>query len=137
MRLTLVDCTENYWEFIRTLRNDDRVKPCFINKAYITHEQQNAYMSKHSDFYKVCIQGVVPVGYVGVIESDIRICTHPDYQRLGIGLFMLREIMKVFPNSNAKIKTSNGASLKLFTKAGFVEESRTDDFIFLAYKQTV
>jgi hypothetical protein len=34
-------------------------------------------------------------------------------------MFMLEEIMKIFPDSEAKIKINNLKSIKLFEKAGF------------------
>ena len=39
-----------------------------------------------------------------MIEDDIRICTHPDYQKRGVGKFMLEEAYKIWPNAHAKIK---------------------------------
>ena len=76
-------------------------------------------MNKFQGDYRVCLIGNIPVGYIGVIEDDIRICTHPDYQKRGIGRFMLEEANKIWPNAHAKIKESNLASKKLFESAGF------------------
>ena len=44
--MELVKCTEQYWEFIRTLRNDKRVLDGFIKSTYITKEMQLNYMKK-------------------------------------------------------------------------------------------
>ena len=112
-------CTAEYWEFVRTLRNNPKVSDGFIQSKYITKTQQKKYMKKYSDCYRICLKEDVPVGYVGVIENDIRICTHPDYQKLGIGSFMLDNILKEFPHAEAKIKINNIASMKLFEKNGF------------------
>ena len=76
-------------------------------------------MNKFQLNYRVCLIDKKPVGYIGVIEDDIRICTHPDYQKRGIGKFMLKEAFKIWPNAHAKIKESNLASKKLFESAGF------------------
>lgn len=59
------------------------------------------------------------MGYIGVINNDIRICTHPDYQRMGVAKFMLDEIQERYPNAIAKVKIENKDSMKLFEKAGF------------------
>ena len=59
------------------------------------------------------------MGYVGVIEGDIRIATHPDYQGKGVGSFMLNEVMKIHPTAFAKVKMENEASLNLFESCGF------------------
>lgn len=98
---------------------DGRVSHAFIDNCQITPEAQEQYMMQNSQYYRVCLFDGQPAGYVGVIENDIRICTHPDFQGRGIGLFMLNEINKLFPHAIAKIKVTNLASLKLFEKAGF------------------
>ncbi len=45
-----------------------------------------------------------PIGYIGVIDNDIRVATHPDHQGKGVGSFMVNEIMKIHPNAFAKVK---------------------------------
>ena len=76
-------------------------------------------MEQHSDCFYLCILDEQPAGYVGVINDDIRIATHPDFQKKGVGKFLLSEIKNVFPSAYAKIKIDNEASLKLFQSAGF------------------
>lgn len=115
----VVKCTEQYWEFVRTLRNDSRVSNGFIQKHTISEQEQVKYMNKNSDNYRIAIFNSKPAGYFGVIEEDIRVCTHPDYQRKGLGKFMLKELLKIWPNSVARIKIHNEASIKLFESAGF------------------
>lgn len=116
-----VKCTSEYWEFVRVLRNDPRVQEGFIVSSDITSEQQKKYMEIYSDNYRVALLDDIPVGYVGVIEDDIRICTHPDYQGLKIGKFMLEEIIKEFPSAYGKVKINNEASKNLFKSVGFTE----------------
>ena len=53
------------------------------------------------------------------IDGDIRICTHPTYQKKGIGTFMIQEFSNVKSNIYAKIKIDNIASIKAFEKAGY------------------
>jgi GNAT superfamily N-acetyltransferase len=118
---TLVKCTFDYWEFVRILRNDPRVQDGFIIISSITANQQKRYMESYSDYYRIALIGDVPVGYVGVIDDDIRICTHPDYQKLGIGRFMLEEIIKEFPSAYGKVKINNIASKNALKSAGFSE----------------
>ncbi len=119
--MELVNCTKEYWNFIRTLRNDQRVKSGFIKSAHITEEMQIKYMQGNSHHYRICLLNGEPVGYVGVIEGDIRICTHPNYQRKGIGRFMITEIMNEEPTAFAKVKIDNEASVKLFEACGFTK----------------
>jgi len=118
-RLKLVPNERIYYEFIRTLRNDERVQHGFIQRVQITPEEQRAYMEKYGDCYYICLCDGQPAGYAGVIDRDIRVATHPDFQKKGVGKFMIQEIMKIFPDAYAKIKVDNQASLKLFASAGF------------------
>jgi RimJ/RimL family protein N-acetyltransferase len=115
----LVACEEKYWNFVRKLRNDSRVSQFFIESVLITPEMQIQYMRENSDFYRICLFNGQPVGYVGVLNDDLRICTHPDFQGMGVGTFMLGEILKLFPQATAKVKAGNKPSLKLLQKAGF------------------
>ena len=73
MYMELVYCDRKYWEFIRTLRNDKRVVSGFIQSTYITKDMQQEYMEKYSNCFRVALLDNEPVGYVGVIEDDIRV----------------------------------------------------------------
>ena len=119
--LKIIDCTSEYWDFVRTLRNDDRVQDGFIEKVRITTEQQKIYMEKNSIFYRICTLDNNPVGFVGVIENDLRICTHPDHQNKGIGKFMISKAMEIFPDAYGKVKINNLQSRNLFKSSGFEE----------------
>ena len=108
-----------YYEFIRNLRLDKRVKPGFIKTNHITPEEQIKYMEKYSNCFYLCLIGDKPAGYIGVIDGDIRVATHPDFQRKGVGKYMINEMTKTFPSSFAKIIIDNSASLELFKSCGF------------------
>lgn len=120
--MKLVMCEEIYWEFVRKLRNDERVQNGFISKTIITEEMQQSYMMRHQDNYRIALIKDEPVGYVGVIDNDIRICTHPDFQGQGVGEFLLKSCINIWPGSTAKIKIDNVASLRLFEACGFEKE---------------
>ena len=117
--MVMTKCFPEYWDFVRTLRMDPRVQHGFIEKADITIEQQIEYMHKHWKEYFICLIDDKPVGFVGSVNKDIRICTLPEYQGKGIGKFMLEFIMTVFPESYGKVKTDNEASKQLFLSCGF------------------
>ena len=116
----MVSADESYFSFVRELRNNPITNIAFINRDLISEESHLDYMKKNSMFYKICLLDGVPVGYIGVIEKDIRIAVHNDYLQLGIGTFMLNEITKdASDNLSAKIKIENMASIKLFEKLGY------------------
>ena len=125
--MELVNCTEIYWEFVRELRMDSRVVEGFIENIKITKQMQIDYMKKYSDCYRVAVINVTaadsvvkhPVGFVGVIDNDIRVCTHPDFQGRGVGKFMINAAMEIWPNAISKVKIKNTASLRLFESCGF------------------
>lgn len=120
--MKLVKCTQEYWEFVRELRINPKVIDGFIQNIEITPEQQKQYMEKYSDCYRIALLKDQPVGFVGVIEEDIRVCTHPEFQGNGIGKFMINECMKIWPTAFAKVKINNEASLKLFEACGFAKK---------------
>ena len=120
--MELVENNIKYWDFIRNLRNDKRVNIGFIERTYVSKKQQIEYMKKYSSYYRVALLDGNPVGYLGVIDNDIRICTHPDYQGMGVGKFMLNNCLKIWPHAEAKVKIRNIKSLKLFEICGFTKQ---------------
>ena len=119
--MELVDNEERYWEFIRNLRNMEGVKQGFIQQTHITPEIHQKHINKYGHLYYICIEDGTPMGYVGVIDDDIRVATHPDHQKKGVGKFMISELMKRYPESVAKVKVDNHASIALFEACGFVK----------------
>ena len=122
MKFELVPNSPAYHDFIRRLRNDDRVQTGFLEQVSITPEQQQAYMDKYGDRYFVALVEGQPAGYIGEVDNDIRIATHPDFQRRGVARRMLREFMTLCPQARARVKWDNESSLRLFRSAGFKED---------------
>jgi GNAT superfamily N-acetyltransferase len=120
--MEFVECSEKYWDFVRLLRMNEKVIDGFIKNDYISEEMQKKYMDKNSQFYRVAILNSEPVGFIGVIDGDIRICVHPDFHRKGVGKFMLKNCLKIWPDAFAKIKITNDVSLKFFESCGFVKK---------------
>ena len=119
MVITIVNNEPKYYEFIRLLRNDERVQLGFIESKQISKEDQIQYMEKYCSNYIVALADGNPVGYAGSIDSDIRVCVSPDAQGLGVGQHMITALMERFPASYAKVKIEYEASQKLFSKCGF------------------
>ena len=120
--MELVENSYIYWEFIRDLRNMDGIREGFVKQNIITRTQHEEFMKKNSIFFWICLDNTAPIGYIGIIDNDIRVATHPDYQGLGVGSFMLNKAIKQNPQAQAKVKIDNKASLRLFEKNGFVKK---------------
>ncbi len=118
-KLKMVKNEKKYHEFIRQMRNHKKNKGGFIQQRNISRKEQEKYMGKYGDNYYICLLGEKPVGYIGVINSDIRVATDPDFHGKGIGLFMVKFVKNKFKKAQAKVKIDNIASIKLFEKAGF------------------
>jgi hypothetical protein len=132
--MELVECTKEYWEFVRLLRTDERVVDGFVENVQITQPQQQSYMEKYSDCYRIALFNGAPAGFVGVIDDDIRVCTHPNFQGNGLGKFMIDECMKIWPTAYAKVKLGNIASDKLFLSVGFEEFKKDEHFTYYRKK---
>ena len=115
--MDLVPIIPDHYEFVRELRMNPLTQEGFLEEAQISKEEQEEYMTKHGQNYYVCLLYNVPVGYIGVLEDDIRFCTHPAYQGRGVGSYMLREAKKLYPNATGRIKKDNIASQQAFVKA--------------------
>lgn len=117
--LQLIPNSEEHWEYIRLLRNDRRVRHGFIQQVDVSVEQQREYMQKYSTNYWIALCNGFPAGYIGVIDGDIRIAVHPDYQNKKIGSFMVKELAKKIDNLQAKVRIDNPQSLAMFISCGF------------------
>ena len=133
MELKLVKNNPKYYEFIRLMRTHPENQKGFLEQVDITINQQKQYMEKYRDCYFLCLLNETLVGYIGVIDNDIRICTDPKSKKKGVGTFMLVEIMKIFPNATAKILKNNEASLNLFKKCNFRIVNSDENLYYLKY----
>ena len=121
--MELVECTYEYWEFVRLLRTHPSNQQFFLTQVEITPEQQIEFMRKYSNKYKVCLLNKIPVGYIGIIkENEITYCVHPDYQGKGIGTFMVSEFIKIYDTLIAFVLPENIGSSKVFEKLGFKKQ---------------
>ncbi len=131
VNLKLINNSEEHYEFIRELRvHPDNISG-FIEQVEITPEQQIEYMSKYRDNYYIALEDNRPVGWVGVIDGDIRVCVHPEDKGKGVGKFMIDELMKIHPKSYAKVLWGNDPSQRLFHSCGFKPYSKDRNFIYL------
>lgn len=132
--MEIVECGKEYWEFVRKLRMDVKVVDGFLETKPITEEQQIKYMKGNSHRYRIALLDGRPAGYVGVIEDDIRVCTHPNFFGMGVGKFMIKSAIAIWPTAYAKVKIGNIASDKLFISCGFEVSDRDDNFTYYKLK---
>jgi RimJ/RimL family protein N-acetyltransferase len=122
--MELIECTSEYWEFVRIIRTHPNNQKYFLTQPDITYEQQIKYMTEYSHNYKICLLDNTPVGYIGIIKTnEITYCVHPDYQGKGIGTFMVNEFIKIYDSLTAYVLPENIGSNKIFKKLGFKQQT--------------
>ena len=119
MKKKIIPSNGIYWNFIRELRNHPQVKLGFTQQKHISEKEHYRFMERYGLHYFICLVDDIPAGYTGVVNNDIRVAIHPDYQGMGIGKYMIEELLKRYPQAIAKIKLDNIASINLFEKCGF------------------
>lgn len=113
----MVECHQEYWPFVLETRN--KLREYFLNPSIITDEDHKKFMEKNHQDYFICLSKEgVPLGWVGVVDNDVRIAVDPSSQKNGVGKFMLQLIKKKYPYATAQILKTNTASLNLFNSAG-------------------
>ena len=118
-----MQCTEEYWEFVRLLRMDPINQEGFFTKANITPEQQKEFMIHNWSKYKICLANNEPAGSVGLLYGhEITYCVHPNFHGKGIGSYMIEEFSKPFSSVDAFVKVENTASQKVFEKLGWEKQ---------------
>lgn len=118
----LIENEPQYFEFIRKLRNHPQLRIGFIQQDEISVLNHANYMLKYSTNYFICLLSGAPIGFIGVIDDDIRLAVEPSFQNLGVARFMVEEIVKIYPTAQAKVKVTNSASMRLFQSLNFTEE---------------
>jgi RimJ/RimL family protein N-acetyltransferase len=123
MKLELVLCTKEYWEFVRLLRINPINQEGFFTKANITSEQQKEFMTHNWSKYKICLVDNEPAGYIGLLHGhEITYCVHPNFHGNGVGTFMIENFSKLFSSIDAYVKVDNIASQKVFEKLGWEKQ---------------
>jgi len=128
MELKLVENNKDYYEVIRLLRTDPNNTSGFLEQVEITPEQQLNYMEKYEKNYWICLMNNLPVGFIGVIDTDIRFAVNHNYKNMGIGSFMINEIKNKGIEVTSKVLIDNLPSQKVFEKCGFTLYKKDDKF---------
>ena len=70
-----------------------------------------------------CVDDTYPMGFAVVREYEcaelIMLCVDPKYRRLGIGEFLLNELLQLYPCVVLQVKRDNIPAFRLYTKMGF------------------
>ena len=129
MNLDLVDCSEEYWDLVLSLRNSENGKNTFLVNLDIDDESHLKYMNIHSNDYKIILIDGEFGGYVGVVDMDFRICIVDKFRRLGVGSFALSVMMEKYPDKfiNIRVREDNHVSRRFFNRNGFYEAFKTID----------
>ena len=126
--LKLVENSLVYYEFIRQLRTHPENTKGFLEQVQITEDQQKSYMEKYEKNYWICLSGNTPVGFVGIVDNDIRLAVQPNTKGLGIGTFMIKELIKNHKDGTAKVLLDNISSQKVFEKNNFTNYKSDEKF---------
>ena len=111
--MQLVKNEEKYWEFIRVLRNTNNG---FVEQVNITKDEQRTYMYRYTNDYWVCLIDKKPVGFIGIVNNDLRLAVDKNHRRKGVATFMIKELPRMLNNVTIKILYDNDPSRKLFEK---------------------
>jgi RimJ/RimL family protein N-acetyltransferase len=126
--LKLVENSLVYYEFIRQLRTHPENTKGFLEQVQITEDQQKSYMEKYEKNYWICLSGNTPVGFVGMVDNDIRLAVQPNSKGMGIGTFMIQELIKNHKDGTAKVLLDNLSSQKVFEKNNFTNYKSDEKF---------
>lgn len=119
MDLELIPIEEQYYEFVRLLRIHPDTITGFIYQGHITPDEQIQYMNNHRDDYFICLYKNKPVGFIGVVNNDLRLAVDSQYTNQGFASFMLQNITKYKNDFEVRVKIDNIPSQKLFEKNGY------------------
>lgn len=128
--LRVVKNIPEYFEYVRYLRTHPTNLSGFIEMVDISSDQQIEYMSQYGDCYEICLSGETPVGFVGVVDNDIRFAVEPNFHGKGVGKFMIMDLIHKNPKSIAKVKHDNLASIKVFESCGFKVFNKDNVFLY-------
>lgn len=129
-KLRLVENISEYYEYIRILRTHDENVSGFLEQVTITIQEQEKYMANFGKNYYICLLDDEPVGFVGEINGDIRVCTDPKHKKKGIGKFMINKLIELRPDTFAKVKNDNIPSINLFKSCKFKITEEKDNMIY-------
>ena len=129
MNLKLNPVMKNHWDFIMELRNDFYEKYFFEQNQPLTKIQHYEYMKKQAsnpNFFQWIVVGNNDqlIGYIRILEHDINIMVHRNFQNKGFGTKILELVEDKakklgLKKLQAKVIHGNHSSKKIFEKNDF------------------
>ncbi len=99
-----------------------------FSTASIPRSVHQAWFAQHRDNITMAWR---PVGCARVEDGEISVVVDPDQRGKGFGTQLIKAVSK--PNTHARIKDDNGASLEVFSKARYTEVSREDGIVTMVW----
>ena len=98
MKLRLREANMEDSSWIRMVRNSEENSWAFGNQR-VGKEEHEDYMAKNIDKYWICesfpLYGWTKVGWCGIVDKDIRICTHPQWKGKGVCCYISNRIKEI------------------------------------------
>ncbi len=116
------------WDFILSLRNDDKTRDNFYTKNKIKKKDHYKYLQEQAKnpnfFHWIISYGNSNAGYVRILENDISIMLNNKFQNKGIGTSALKLIEKEAKLLGIKklvgrVMVHNVQSKKIFEKNNY------------------
>ncbi len=108
--------------------NDPMTRANSFNQDWITWEEHSEWFDAQTDLWI----GWVPVGSARLDDDgEISVNIAPEHRRRGYGAQLIRAAS--LPNSRARIKVTNGASIRAFEAAGYTEISCSDGVVEMVW----
>lgn len=124
MDLKMVPCA-SYDDaiFVRDVRFHPDNLYGYVHNESVSNIQQAKYMQEHRNEYWICMADGERAGFVGVVKGDLRIGVHPDYQRQGVGTFMMEHLAEEHGGEfSVRVKKTNDVSMAFFKSLGYEPE---------------
>jgi hypothetical protein len=125
---TLRPASPEVWEDIRQIRNAHRFR--FQQTDVIDAATHRSFMQKHWSTYRVAVavdhngDSERVIGFIGQVQGDVRIGSHPEYLRIGVGKYMLRCLLRDNPDVTLKARRENHACLALTRSFGYIPDPK-------------
>jgi len=118
--IILAPATEDRWEAIRQLRNEN--SDGYVCTDQIGKDEHWAFMRKHCNTYRVAIKNGQCIGFIGHVNKDARLAT--SIKGKGVAQFMWKSFVQEVGDLDVKVLVNNRRSLSFFRKLGYIPDAK-------------